>query len=606
VGEYYGLIADHLEAAGRSRQAIDYLRRAGDRAAIQFANAEAVAFFSRALDLTPGDDLTERHSLLLAREQIHDLLGDREAQARDLAELQRLANALHDKGRQAESALRQARYALATSNHPGAITAAQAAIQLAREAGDPRAEVAGHLHWGQALSEQSDFEAARRLLEKTVTLAQAGRLRPEQAQGLRHLGSVYWCLGEYPQAGIHYTESLALTRDIGDRRNEASALNNLGLVHWRQGEYAQASDYLERALQIRCQIGDRLGEASTLSNLTGLSLESGDLSQAQRYCEGALAITRQTGNRNREGLALLHLGDIQAALGAYADARACCEQALEILHGVGNQRLEGAALDNLANVCRCQGDYSPAIAYLEQALLITRAMGDRQSGAACLHDLGWVLHCLGDYRAARENYDEALQINREIGDRGREAEVLASLGLLSHHQGDHETARVYCQSASAIHQQVGRREMEGHALTNLGHALHSLGCMKEAAAAYRQALALRRDQGQPHLATEPLAGLARIALTQGNLAQARVHVQGILDHLQANTLEGTDEPFRVYLTCYRVLHGSQDPRAETILTTAHGLLLAQAAKIGDRGLQRSFLENVVTHRELLEAWQEHR
>jgi hypothetical protein len=123
--------------------------------------------------------------------------------------------------------------------------------------------------------------------------------------------------------------------------------------------------------------------------------------------------------------------------------------------------------------------------------------------------------------------------------------------------------------------------------------------LAEAADAYRQAMILRREFGQSHMAMEPLAGLARVSLAQNDLAQAQTHVEEILGFLEDNTLDGTEEPFRVYLTCYRVLHANQDARAQVLLTSAHSLLQEQAAKIEDEALRRSFLENVAAHREIV-------
>ena len=135
-------------------------------------------------------------------------------------------------------------------------------------------------------------------------------------------------------------------------------------------------------------------------------------------------------------------------------------------------------------------------------------------------------------------------------------------------------------------------------LTRLGHTLAALDHLTEAAKAYAQALDLRRGLGQAHLATEALAGLARVALAQDDPEQALAHVEEILSFLKGNTLDGTDEPLRVYLTCYRVLHTNQDPRAQVLLTTAHSLLQQHAAKIEDEALRRSFLENVPANREI--------
>jgi hypothetical protein len=79
-------------------------------------------------------------------------------------------------------------------------------------------------------------------------------------------------------------------------------------------------------------------------------------------------------------------------------------------------------------------------------------------------------------------------------------------------------------------------------------------------------------------------------------------VEEILGFLEENSLDGTDEPFRVYLTCYRVLQATGDPRAEEILDRAHRLLRERASRIGDESLWRSFLENVAAHGEIVREW----
>ena len=79
----------------------------------------------------------------------------------------------------------------------------------------------------------------------------------------------------------------------------------------------------------------------------------------------------------------------------------------------------------------------------------------------------------------------------------------------------------------------------------------------------------------------------------------------ILDQLKTRpTLDGTDEPLRVYLTCYLVLRANHDPRAREILDAAYRLLQERATHIDDEELRRSFLENVAAHREIARAWQE--
>ncbi|MFQ5344187.1 MAG: tetratricopeptide repeat protein, partial [Anaerolineae bacterium] len=224
----------------------------------------------------------------------------------------------------------------------------------------------------------------------------------------------------------------------------------------------------------------------------------------------------------------------------------------------------------------------------------------RRGEGVALGNLGNVLLYLGAYAEAQTYYTQALYIQREIGDRQYEAVSVGNLGLLYHYLGDYETAREHSQQALQMTQEIGARRAEGAMWMKLGHAQAGLGQLDEAATAYRGAVALQRELGRLNQAMEPLAGLARVALAQGDIQQAQAHVQEILSHLEAGgTLDGTIDPFQVYLTCYRVLRADGDPRAQEVLTTAYNLLQERAAKIGDEDLRRSFLENVASHREIV-------
>jgi hypothetical protein len=91
---------------------------------------------------------------------------------------------------------------------------------------------------------------------------------------------------------------------------------------------------------------------------------------------------------------------------------------------------------------------------------------------------------------------------------------------------------------------------------------------------------------------------------EGDLAQAQGHVEQIVGSLETGNLDGLDDVFQVYLTCYRVLHATHDPRAPTLLHAACHLLQERAATIPHEETRRAFLGKVPSHRELLAACQE--
>ena len=296
------------------------------------------------------------------------------------------------------------------------------------------------------------------------------------------------------------------------------------------------------------------------------------------------------------GTSLWRLGDFQAC-------RSRLEQALALAQAVRSRQMEADSLRALGIVCYYIGEYARSQAYYELSLPISREIGDRRGEAATLNNLGEVARTHGDYAAARDYYGRRLQICRAIGDRQGETIALANLSLVAHTLGDDEAARGYAVEMLRIAQEIGHRSNQGYALNNLGHALAGLNHLTEACDTYRQAVALRHELGEHFLAMESLAGLARVSLAEGKLAEAQACVNEILAYLQAGSLDGTDEPLRVYLTCYHVLKAQRDPRAEEVLTTAHDLLQQWANRIADEDRRRSLLKNVRAHRQIIDEYQ---
>ena len=142
----------------------------------------------------------------------------------------------------------------------------------------------------------------------------------------------------------------------------------------------------------------------------------------------------------------------------------------------------------------------------------------------------------------------------------------------------------------------------GIAAIYYGYALEALNEWQRARAAYASAFDRFQQLALVPMLAEAHAGLARVALATNDLATAQHQVEAILLQLADNKYVGLDEPFALYLTCYRVLAALQDGRAGAILQQGYRLLHQYAAKLGDQELCRCFLENVAIHRELQQLY----
>jgi adenylate cyclase len=434
-------LAWHFAEAGVAEKAIPYLQRAGEQAAARFANDEAVAYFSRALELTEERDIARRYALLLAREEVYDLQGERGAQQQDLEALEALVDAQAGDGLQvarqrAEVALRRANYAEITCDYPAAIVSAQAAIDLAGMDQDAdheslRLQATGHLIWGRVLRHQGDYDAAAPLLERALALAQPVGLRSLEADALRNLGLVCLNQGNYAEAGMFFEQALPILQESGDRRGEGLVLSNLGILAWEQGDHAGARAYLDSVQRIYHEIGFRQGEGTVLGNLGGISAERHEYREAMTHLERALLVFREVGDRQNEGTMLGNLGAVFSDLGDNEGARTCYEEALEICREIGDRPGEGITLVNLGLLFHRLGDDASAEQRSQQGLRIVRDIGDRFHEGYALTFLGHALAGLGHLDEATAAYQQAVGLRRELGLPGLTAEPLAGLAELS-------------------------------------------------------------------------------------------------------------------------------------------------------------------------------
>jgi hypothetical protein len=140
----------------------------------------------------------------------------------------------------------------------------------------------------------------------------------------------------------------------------------------------------------------------------------------------------------------------------------------------------------------------------------------------------------------------------------------------------------------------------------LGGAELALGRRAAAQQAYGHARqrALDIDDPTQH---DLSAGLARVAMADGDNRAALAALQPVFDHIAGGgTLEGTEQSRQIELTVHQVLAGKHDPRAGGWLARAHDSLMAQADAIGqhstDPALREGFLQNIPHHRAIVEAW----
>ena len=61
---------------------------------------------------------------------------------------------------------------------------------------------------------------------------------------------------------------------------------------------------------------------------------------------------------------------------------------------------------------------------------------------------------------------------------------------------------------------------------------------------------------------EPIAGLARMTLARGDVEAAMTTIAEVIAHFDAGgSVDGTEDPLWIYVTCHEVLAAAASPRA---------------------------------------------
>jgi predicted ATPase/DNA-binding SARP family transcriptional activator len=423
---------------------------------------------------------------------------------------------------------------------------------------------------GSALIFEGQHEQALAIAERAIELGQASAGVAGEARGFLVKGQALRRLGQSSQAHVLLEHAADMAR-----------------------RYRRAGAFPESLPTIECL---------AYNWLCSIALTGDDYGAAKSYIYRGLRICQALDNKLLEIHFLIDLADFARTIGDYPAARRQYEAALHLAGAVGYHRGEAVTQLQLGDLAYLRGDYGPAYELIARALKGFRAIGDLIGEAAAIRDTGHLELLVGNYTGARKWFDRWIEAMGSVEMSVHDLFLGAlHLALLAHLIGDQEQALSYAKQGCQMAQQLQGHMSQATALVVLGSVQVGLNRLEDATAGFAQALAFYTELGQAHAAVDARAGLAQVALAQDQPELALTQVEAVLAVLADRPLGDLSEPFSAYLTCYRVLKANGDPRAAAVLQTAQRLLYEYADTITDDALRKSFLENVVVHRELLGA-----
>jgi DNA-binding CsgD family transcriptional regulator/tetratricopeptide (TPR) repeat protein len=259
----------------------------------------------------------------------------------------------------------------------------------------------------------------------------------EAELGLRLAGALrlFWMMRSHYSEGRRWYEEGLKRGHSAPQQVRANALVGAGFITSALGDLELARERLEDSLALYRQVGDRRGAATCLRSLGHTFLELGDWERAEALLEEGLALARETGSIRDTSNALSTLSYLAACRGDVKRAQALGEESLAIAREAGDTTAAAYASQHLAITAMLDGDYERAQTLFEATLETTRISGNREGQAISLNNLGLVALCQGDYARAAKLSSESLRLSEESLDHQRVTWSLDALAAVCGQQG---------------------------------------------------------------------------------------------------------------------------------------------------------------------------
>ena len=358
---------------------------------------------------------------------------------------------------------------------------------------------------------QGEYDESLRDLQLAEAILQsAGRNMPvERARILNDIAWIHFRLGNLPEAKRLLLESLELVENTDAYDAIASIFNRLGGIAYNEGDWDLAAGYLRKSIAIREAIHDAVGLATSFNNLGLLEVEMGAFDNALDNLTHSYELKHQLGQAEGIAMALNNLGWLRLQRGELDEARQNLQSALELAEQIGYTSLHHQILKNFGELHLANHHWQSAIEALQQTvpelielnvpdqLLDTyRLLGEASLGANDLDAaLAWdrkAKHLIADLddkyqelpsiqRGEWQRFQGMLEIFREHWNEAhrylKESEatfqglrsrfylgrVAFQMGILAQAQGDWRGAQLKYREAALQFQSVGARLYETQA-----------------------------------------------------------------------------------------------------------------------------------------------
>jgi tetratricopeptide (TPR) repeat protein len=424
------LLAEHFFKAGDDERALKYFTLAGDAAAHVYANAEAIAHYTRALEISKRATHLEGAShiggagrgglahLYLALGEVFELSARYPEAMATYGEMEALAQARGDPVMAFDALMARAKvYATPNPTYDPAQARVllEKALALVRERSDRAAEA--HVLWNLMVLDifaGGDLRQAIQYGERAIAFARELGLRERLAFTLNDIHYAYISLAEPERGWAALREARELWRELGNLPMLADSTSNTAFEHYCRGQYRLAIAASDEAFHITHSINNIFGQATSRFIVGPIYADLGEIDKAIAVMEEDIGYGEKIGHPGAAIIAYADLGWLYGTLGLVERGAELIRRAVENAGRIYPLWQPGA-MAALARLHLRNGDLAAA------APLVQDSVRDLKVESIQLFSNIWVALAEGELALARQEYARAVTLTDEVLDYIRRA-----------------------------------------------------------------------------------------------------------------------------------------------------------------------------------------
>lgn len=327
--KFFSDIAFHYEKAEIVNKTSDYLQKAGDYAAENYKNDDAMHLYNRLLKYV-GSDSSGTVRIKHRLGAIYKLIGKWDEANEIYTESLKLSENIGDDKLVADSKRHLGRLLQEKGKYDDASALFKGALDTYEAIDDQEGSCLVTGFTGLIHYYQGDLEQALRFFEKMLDIAMANSDLDNIAVAYRYLGGVNYYRGDYAAALEFYKQSLGIVEQLNKEYDIGFAKGNLGLAFSYTNDFESALQSYQESLQIYEKLGDKYGVAYNSYNMGELYFWVGRYQDAMNSFKTMLKIATELGSTRQMALAYNMIGDMYKKISDFDNAEMNYDKAIKL------------------------------------------------------------------------------------------------------------------------------------------------------------------------------------------------------------------------------------------------------------------------------------